>query len=130
VIAGVPTPNAIRAAPTQSIRTRGRASGFAGGHRLPGEREGGDSDYQSQDEDGAVSETIDHETAELRVEPAQGQPAKSRSASVTRVTHAPAMALQHFCLQPEHGHTAHARVRHSHGRVNYPDRCARCHTST
>jgi hypothetical protein len=59
---------------------RGRASGFAGGHRLPGEREGGDSDYQSQDEDGAVSETIDHETTELRVEPAQGQPAKSRSA--------------------------------------------------
>src|SRR5271154_4556271 len=61
------TVTAIRAAPTQSIRPGGRLSRFVVGHRFPGKRYGGDSNRQSQDEDGAISEVVDQVTAEQRI---------------------------------------------------------------
>ena len=128
----------------------GRTAGVVGGHRLEAEGDSGDTDYQDEDEDRAVSPEVDHDAAEQRVD--FGHPAVDRCDNATatdrrpgplrrsrRIKNAsPNVTLQPPCRIPAHHHDfkrgAHdaqqrADAQHNHdsdgGRA-----CGRCSRST
>jgi hypothetical protein len=71
---------------------RGRTTCIVGGHRLGAEHDRGHTEHQDQDEDRAIPETVDHESADQCVDPTH--PAVDRRDDAT--AEAEGLAAQSF----------------------------------